>query len=198
MAKTSFKKIKPKIYNNNTISKFMLQKISNNVTAIHFNQFGSIVYFVKINNKNILIDTSSEENAKELINSLKELNITREDIKTIILTHSHYDHIENIELFSHAKIYGNFTKKIKRDHSQKEIKNILNIESQPIKEFKIFKLPGQSDIAILYKDILFSGDIIFHGGYIGRNDFPESDIKLQQNSLEKLSKINFNILAPGH
>lgn len=183
----------------------MIKKISKEVTAIHFKNFGSIVYLIQIPTKNnqthnILIDTSSKENLQELIKSLKELKLSPRDIKTIILTHGHYDHIENINLFQNANIYGNFTKIINNNHTQTEIKKILPIEKFSIKDFKIFKLPGHTlgDIAILYKKILFSGDIIFHNGYIGRNDFPESNPKKQKKSLEKLSTINFEILCPGH
>ena len=76
----------------------MITQISKEVTEIKMQKFGSKVYLIQIKNKNILIDTSSKENAKELISSLKELNLKPEDITTIILTHGHYDHIENIIL----------------------------------------------------------------------------------------------------
>lgn len=178
----------------------MLQKISPEITAIHFQNFGSIVYLLQSQNKNILIDTSSKENENELIQELKNLNLKPENIDIIILTHAHYDHVENIKLFENAKIYGDFTHIINSNHTQIRIKKILPIEKLPLKNLKIFKLPGHTtnDIAILYKNILFSGDIIFHGGYIGRNDFPESNSKKQKESLQKLSKIKFDILCPGH
>jgi len=178
----------------------MINKISSEVTEINFQNFGSIVYLIKLPKNNILIDTSSKENSKELISSLKSLGLSPEEINTIILTHAHYDHVENINLFAKAKIYGNFTRKINSDHSQTEIKNILPIEKQPIKEFEIYKTPGHTkgDIIIIYKNILFSGDVVFHGGYIGRNDFPESNITEQQKSLQLISKLKFDILCPGH
>ena len=50
----------------------MLNKIKDNIWQLYFNQFGSCVYLIKLNNKNILIDTSTIENKEELISNLKE------------------------------------------------------------------------------------------------------------------------------
>lgn len=194
----------------------MIKQITPEVTAIHFQNFGSIAYLLQLaisgKRQAVLIDTSSKENKQELISSLKELNLTLEDINTIILTHAHYDHVENINLFPNAKIYGNFTHIINPDHTQKFMKDpkILPISDCPLissnqqstvnRPLFYYPAPGHTpgDIIILYKNILFSGDVIFHGGYIGRNDFPESNIKDQQKSLQMLSKLKFNTLCPGH
>jgi len=180
----------------------MLQDISENVKGFHFQEFGSIVYLIKLPQQNILIDTSSKENSIELLNFLKKENLNPENITTIILTHAHYDHVGNIDLFPNAKVFGNFTKIINTDHSQTEESKIFPISNLEPKTYnlQLFPLPGhtEGDIAILYKNILFSGDIIFHGGYIGRNDFPESNPKEQEESLKKLNDIKFDILCPGH
>jgi glyoxylase-like metal-dependent hydrolase (beta-lactamase superfamily II) len=178
----------------------MITQISPEITEINFQNFGSIIYLIQLPNQNILIDTSSKENSEELIQSLSQLNISTENINTIILTHAHYDHTENMNLFPNAKIYGNFTKQINPDHTQTEIKNILPIENQPIKEFKIYKTPGhtQGDILIQYKNILFTGDVIFHDGYIGRTDFPESNQEKMDKSLEFIKTLKFDILCAGH
>lgn len=178
----------------------MITQITPEVKAIHFQNFGSIVYLIQTNNQNILIDTSAKENSKELISSLKSLTLSPKDINIIILTHAHYDHTENINLFPNAKIYGNLKKQINPNHTQTEIPNILPIEQQPIKQFKIYKTPGhtQGDILIQYKNILFSGDTIFHNGYLGRTDFPESNPEKMQQSLEFIKKLDFDILCPGH
>jgi N-acyl homoserine lactone hydrolase len=189
----------------------MITKISPEVTSIDFQNFGSIVYLIqlKVNKKkeNIIIDTSSRENLTELVESLEELNLSPEKITTIILTHSHYDHIDNVDLFTKAKIYGNFTELIDRDHSRKTLKNIIPIDKLPIKEFKdftIYKTPGHTfgDIVILYKTkdkkILFSGDVIFNYGMIGRTDFPESRPADMKKSLKLVNELKFDILCPGH
>lgn len=158
----------------------MIIKITPNIFQLHFNQFGSCVYFLKLE-KNILIDTSSSNNKKEIIEDLKKLNINPEDIQIVILTHQHWDHNSNVNLFPNAEIY-----------------DFRDINKIP-KEFKVIKTPGHTkdSICLLYKKILFSGDTLFHNG-IGRTDFPESQPEKMQESLNKLKKINYKILCPGH
>jgi glyoxylase-like metal-dependent hydrolase (beta-lactamase superfamily II) len=169
----------------------MITKIKNNVWKISFNQFGSLVYLIKLKNKNILIDTSSPDNIPELESDLKNLGLSPQDISTIILTHNHWDHTGGIILFLDAEFYAS-----KLDFGE----NLKEIHKLNIPEFKIIDTPGHSKggICILYKDILFSGDTIFHRGTIGRTDLPGSDENEMKKSLEKLKKIKYKILCPGH
>ncbi|MCW8966316.1 MAG: MBL fold metallo-hydrolase, partial [Candidatus Pacearchaeota archaeon] len=145
----------------------------------------------KLKDKNILIDTSSPDNMTELEQHLKKLNLDTEDIDIVILTHNHWDHTGNMILFLDAEFYAN-----ELDFG----KNLKDIHKLEISEFKIIDTPGHSrgGICILYQDILFSGDTIFHRGTIGRTDLPGSDEKEMKKSLEKLSKIDYKILCPGH
>ncbi|MEM0465638.1 MAG: MBL fold metallo-hydrolase [Candidatus Pacearchaeota archaeon] len=159
----------------------MINKIDNEVFQLYFKKFGSCVYLIKLE-KNILIDTSSKENAEELLKELNKLKVDVRDIHIILLTHSHFDHTSNIEFFTNAKIYT---------------KN--NINEFYDKRIKVIETPGHTkdSLCFLYKNILFSGDTLFHSG-IGRTDFPESDPEKMKESLDKLKKIDFTILCPGH
>jgi len=170
----------------------MIKKIKNNVWQLHFHQFGSCVYLIKLNNKNILIDTSTSLNKQELIQNLQELNTHPRKINTLILTHNHFDHVENIELFENAEIYAS-----KIEFPKDKIQDINNLD---IDEFKIIQTPGHSKagICILYNNILFSGDTIFHNGRVGRTDLEGGSYKELLESIKKLSKIPYEILCPGH
>lgn len=42
-----------------------------------------------------------------------------------------------------------------------------------------------------------TGDVVFNGG-IGRTDFPEGNSKLLLKSIEKLSRLDIDLLLPGH
>jgi len=161
----------------------MINKISSKVFQLHFRQFGSCVYLIQLNNQNILIDTSSEINKQPLIKDLEELNLSPEGINIVIITHSHWDHNENLELFTKAEIYDNNT-----------------INNLKIPEFKIIQTPGhtQDSLCILYKDILFSGDTIFQEGGRGRTDLPGGNEQQILESIEKLENIDYKILCPGH
>jgi len=169
----------------------MIQKIKPNLHKITFTAFGSIVYLVQLRRQNILIDTSSAQNKEELVSALEELNIKPSEIHKVILTHNHWDHTGNIDLFSHAEIYGD-----KKDFSEKEV---LNINTLQIPEFKIIPTPGHTkgSLCLLYNDVLFSGDTLFFNG-IGRTDFKESSPQDMESSLELLDKLNYKILCPGH
>ncbi len=161
----------------------MISEISKNVFQLYFDTFGSVVYVLKLNNQNILIDTSSKENKPELLEDLKQLNLEPEEINIIILTHSHWDHTGNIDLFKKAKI----------------ITADKNLSELP-KELKPIKTPGhsQDSLCFLYKDILFSGDTIFHEEGRGRTDLDGGNEKQIQESINKLKTIKYNILCPGH
>lgn len=160
----------------------MITKIKDKIFQLNFQEFGSCVYLLQLENSNILVDSSSKENRKELIESLNQLSLKPEDINLLLLTHKHYDHIGNLELFSNAEIFDS-----------------SNINQLKIKSIKAIKTPGHSEesLCFLYKDILFSGDTLFYDG-IGRTDLPGGNEKEMEKSLEKLKKLNYKILCPGH
>jgi len=165
----------------------MINKIKENIFQLHFNEFGCCVYVIKLNKKIILIDSSSKSAREELLKDLKELEISPEEVDILIITHNHHDHIENLEIFTNTKIY-----------KAEELNENSKIKEIP--EIKIIETPGHTpeSKSYLYKDILFSGDTLFHNGYIGRTDLPGGDYEKIMNSLEKLKKINYKILCPGH
>ncbi|MEK6823747.1 MAG: MBL fold metallo-hydrolase [Nanoarchaeota archaeon] len=164
----------------------MLNKIGKNIYQLHFKEFGSCVYVLK-NKFTILIDTSSASAKEELLNDLKILKIPPEKVNVVILTHNHYDHIENLGLFSNSKIYR--AEKLNENSKIKELP-----------EIKIIETPGHTPESkcFLYQNILFSGDTMFHNGGIGRMDLPGGSEEQMRKSLEKLSKIKFKIFCPGH
>lgn len=160
----------------------MINKIKSNVHQLHFNTFGSTVYLINLDDKNILIDTSTKENKEELISNLSQLNTKPEDINLLIITHDHYDHAGNNNLFQNAKLIT---------HN--------NTEYLP-KEFTQIQTPGHTSdsFCVFYDDILFSGDTIFHHNGRGRTDLPGGNEQQILNSIKKLKQINYKILCPGH
>jgi glyoxylase-like metal-dependent hydrolase (beta-lactamase superfamily II) len=144
-----------------------------------------------LENKNILIDTGSLETREELLKELLNLDLNSKDISIVILTHNHPDHMGGISLFLKSEFYGS-----KKDFGG----NVINIKKLKIPELKIIETPGHSKggICILYEDILFSGDTLFHRGTTGRTDLPGSSEKEMEKSVNKLKKIKYKILAPGH
>jgi len=163
----------------------MISPISKNVYKLYFDTFGSCVYVLKLK-KNILIDTSSEDNKDELLKDLKEIGLKPDQIQIVLLTHKHWDHDGNLGLFPRARVYSK--------------ENISNLSSEKLEDFKVIKTPGHTkdSICFLYKDILFSGDTIFYNGSVGRTDLVESIPEEMQNSLDKINNLSYRILCPGH
>lgn len=192
----------------------MIKQITKNIRQFSFRNFGSYVYLLK--KEKMLIDTSSRENRNELLSDLKELGLNANDIKIVLLTHLHWDHSGNITLFKKAKVYASF---IEIEDFQKnkclfgppaefddsKIK-ILPLSALEIKNIKVIETPGHSRGSVCFfmpkEKILFSGDTIFGQGKIitgvGRTDLPTSIPEQLQKSIDKLRKLKYKILCPGH
>ncbi len=63
------------------------------------------VALIRCRDKKILIDTGSNGDRGNLLRGLRELGIGPEDINYVILTHLHYDHCQNLEIFPNAKVF---------------------------------------------------------------------------------------------
>lgn len=62
------------------------------------------VVLVQTTGGNILFDTGSYGDRQMLLERLGAINLTAADIDTVFLSHFHFDHAVNAELFTHAKL----------------------------------------------------------------------------------------------
>ncbi|RME54531.1 MBL fold metallo-hydrolase [Candidatus Woesearchaeota archaeon] len=162
------------------------------------------VYFLE--NSMTLIDLGSYKNSKLLVKRLNSLGHKPEDIKRVIFTHLHYDHVGNPLLFKNAKFYANTSKpefgSILKFRSYLLLKKIKFSPLEEIDDLEIIKTPGHTKTAICvwHKNhgIMFSGDTLFHKGIIGRTDLPDSSPAEMQKSLSKLKHYKIKYLCPGH
>jgi glyoxylase-like metal-dependent hydrolase (beta-lactamase superfamily II) len=157
----------------------MITQISPEIFQLNFKEFGSCVYVLKLKQGIFLIDLTTKENKEELIEDLEELGINISDIKCILLTHKHHDHVGNLDLFSNVPVLN-----------KKEIEGL---------GIQVFETPGHTSdsVCFLYGRILFSGDTLFHNG-IGRTDLPTGDEEKMEKSLEFLRSLDYDVLCPGH
>ncbi|MDO8480987.1 MAG: MBL fold metallo-hydrolase [Nanoarchaeota archaeon] len=169
----------------------------------------SNVYYLDIDPKTI-IDLGPEE-AKDIVKEELSKVVSLGDVERVILTHFHLDHIGNFDLFPNAKFYASpeeiaffkenpmgavLDKKLSERFKKIELHPLTHLEG-----FDLIKTPGHARgaLCLLYKKekILFSGDTLFRNG-MGRLDLPSSEPQKMAASLEKLKKLDYKLLAPGH
>jgi len=54
----------------------------------------------------ILVDCGNDRRAKDILDALKEMNLGREAVKTILLTHGHFDHTSGCGAFPNADVFA--------------------------------------------------------------------------------------------
>ena len=157
--------------------------------------------YILLTNKPAVIDPS--ENVDAILNHLKE-HIKPENLKYIILTHYHFDHVLGVPKLKEetkAKVMiHELDAKFLSFKSDKVLKDDDMIDLGDC-SLKVIHTPGHTVGSIcLYEPklkSLFSGDTVFaHGGF-GRTDLGGNTQQLVE-SLEKLSKLDVKMIYPGH
>jgi hydroxyacylglutathione hydrolase len=167
---------------------------------------------------NALIDLGLSRYVPHLLEQMAADGIRKEDIRYIINTHSHPDHLQGSELFNledvkiglHPKeqqflegdggdLYGLF------GISAPELKINLSLQEGEVmlgdQKFVSIFAPGHSpgSIGLYWPDqkALFSGDVIFDQN-VGRTDFPGGNSILLKKSILAFSELDCELLFPGH
>jgi hydroxyacylglutathione hydrolase len=168
----------------------------------------SNVYFLDLKEK-IVIDTGPSSYKAVVKGELSKV-VFLDKVDRVIFTHLHYDHSGNFDLFPNARFYA--SKEEIGLLNKSKLKTILhpffaakfNVKLHVLKDelgLKIIPTPGHSkgSVCIFYEKegVLFTGDTLFFNGF-GRIDFPFSDPGRMEESLEKIKKIKYKVLAPGH
>ncbi len=176
--------------------------------------------FIITKNSVILIDTGT---SVEYANQVKAeiTKITKNPIKYVINTHHHPDHFLGNKAFEKELIYATSkTNEEIKDYGELYVSNMVNLIGKTIYstrakaankelntnklilddyELSIFYLQGhtKSDVAILDKNTktLYTSDLVFNKRALAT---PHANIEKWIKSLEKLKKLDFKILVPGH
>ncbi len=177
----------------------------------------SSVSLISIDNHLGLFDTGSEGVREKLIKTLEDMNIQLSDIEFIILSHLHFDHAINCELFPSAKIY---TTKDELEYALSEepelhndfyyVKSFIKLihdkfilvkPGEKIYEGEIVSLPGHTKDCIGYvlDDCIFTGDALKYAkeALLGETPYSYFDNNLGNESIKKILKTN-KIIIPGH
>ena len=165
-----------------------------------------------------IVDPGYNENGA-YIKHLKKLGV---DIKAILLTHAHYDHIgaqediikeypeavtyislDESELLTNPKLNLSIYSK-KLDYKPANLVELFDGEEFNVANFKIkmiatpFHTKGSACYFLEKENIIFSGDTLFYSS-IGRSDLPTGSNRSITPSLEKLMILpDETIIYPGH
>lgn len=140
-----------------------------------------------------------------------------DQIKRIILTHGHFDHIAHlaeIQAMTGAEVYIHEEDAIAL---RSEVESLsFNFGARPpmilpdhiltdgdrIGELRVIHTPGHTRGSICLYDeterALISGDTVFPHGSFGRTDFPGGSTADLRASVEKLVPLDVDSLYPGH
>lgn len=182
--------------------------------------FSSNTYLLKKDNSNKCVIIDPGLDSESIHKSILENNLVPIGI---ICTHGHFDHIAsvaylkkefgNIPYYLHKADFkiaksANFYLKLTKIKYWIEYVEPDYIFENTIEEieiggfnFTILHFPGHSDgsCVINYKDLLFTGDIMYKSG-LGFNNFPGENINILKQSINKIIS-NFNkhyLVYPGH
>ena len=124
--------------------------------------------------------------------------------RSIILTHSHYDHIGAVQDISRRFKIPIFIHEKEKDYIGFSEVSYLK-EGDEIKfgdkTLRVINTPGHTPggICLVGEKVIFTGDTLFKEGY-GRTDFPEGSPSDMEKSLKRLKSIikPGTTVYPGH
>ena len=139
------------------------------------------------------------------------------DVKCILLTHGHFDHIMGLNIADNRPIdvyIGEKDAPMLNDESLNlapyfgckvpEIRYYKTVREGWYKiagfDVKVIETPGHTSGSVCYliEDRLFTGDTMFYNAY-GRVDLPTGDMDMMFDSLKKLLELDDKVkVYPGH
>lgn len=163
-----------------------------------------------------IIDPGSGENIEYLKEAIKESGLEMTDIKKIINTHCHYDHMGADKQLQDEYGYEIYMHPLdKKMVDQKDAQATVAIsfnttvpdldikelnEDEEVHGYKVVHTPGHTKggICLFNGKNLISGDTLFSGGNFGRTDLPTGNMQEMKESIHKISELDPVQLFPGH
>jgi len=109
----------------------------------------TVALLITDDNKKVLFDSGAFGYADKLVQNLKKLSLTPDDINYVILSHAHFDHNANLYLFKKAQlIYHKWLVGLKDGKTQKFSEEFDEIPQVNIQGIKIIKTPGHTEDSI--------------------------------------------------
>jgi len=189
-----------------------VKKINSRITMIRLSDLDSNIYLL---NGDTVIDSGTGSNFVRLYEIFKKMKLDFDNIKNIVNTHMHWDHIGGNGFFKNAKIHIHEKDSNVLEKGDPEMSNAMyfngNMHTMKVERklkegdevfgFKVLHTPGHTPGSICLFDpkdkILISGDTIFADG-VGRTDLSGGNENDLNKSIEKLSNLKVETILPGH
>lgn len=178
------------------------------------------VYLIRGWGKNVLIDTGLPSAIGHLDSCLAELDISRDDLHLVLLTHEHIDHVGAAPLLFGRTVIAAHRLAANKIALKDEFAMMNKAFSEAAEGFRVdmwldgdiivhlggYRLrvlhtPGHSSGCVCFHEpdhgLLFSGDTLMAGGVMG-GIFGSGNISDYINSLEMLQTLRLSAVYPGH
>jgi hydroxyacylglutathione hydrolase len=181
---------------------------------------GSSNAFLLLGKEKAVIDPGLKSNLERMEKGLKALNLSFDEIDWVFNTHAHVDHFGLDFAFKKAvkALHEEAAERLEEKDAghactdyfpgeechypsvEKRLKDGEEVDLGGLR-LKVYHTPGHSSGSLCLLEeregILFSGDTVFKEAW-GRTDLESSDKKALIDSLHKIARLKYRILAPGH
>jgi len=172
-----------------------------------------------VDDRLILVDTSVQDTASDVLAYLDRIKRKPKDVSTIIITHTHPDHVSGLAVMkdkSGAKVAAH---RIEADYISRRKTypgppgpqrhkpvniDVLLEDKQRFEEMLVLHTPGHTPGSISLLDerrkLLIAGDAVRNeeGGLGPMEDVYNIDPRMHRQSIKRLTELDFETLIVGH
>lgn len=174
---------------------YLFEPVKENVyvLAIWDSQWNSYnnCYFIVEEEGITLIDSSKEVHTAYLVAALKQLGKSPEDVKLVLATHGHEDHVQGTAIFKNAKKYIHLQERSFIEYPQPDEFDFELSDRGVIQNFEYFWVghhtPGSLAFYHQPSKVLFTGDFLcFFGDPLSKDGLVSAGDNLRHEWLEFL------------
>ncbi len=184
-------------------------------------------YIIIDSNGITIVDTGMPKSHRKILNYIDSIGYKPEDVKQIVLTHAHIDHVGSalkLKQMTKAKVMiheedaqyvtGEKQFEVNRGFLMKMFSSFMKFETfspdiklkenDKIGDFLVIHVPGHTPGSIaLYNEkngVIFVGDLLMFmdGDVYGPPEEYTLDMDLAKKSIEKILNYDFKIMLSGH